>query len=276
MTVETVATAAAPSTRRGTATGAVWLVRDSWVEAIRHLRAMPRNPELLAFAAAQPIMFVVLFVYVLGGSIAVPGYPRYEQYLIPGILAQTVLWGTSFTSLGLAEDLSKGFVDRLRSMPISPAAIIVGRTISDAVRNAVTLVITVAFAFLVGFRLESTPLEAAQATLLLLAFSYAFSWIQAWIGLSVKSVEAANSAGLLWMFPLTFVSSAYVDPATMPGWMQPLAEHNPFTTLTDATRALYNGHSPGNDAWIALAWAAGITVVFAVVAARRFASVTDR
>ncbi|MFP3907338.1 MAG: ABC transporter permease [Acidimicrobiales bacterium] len=252
------------------------ILRDSWVEALRHLRAMPRSPELLVYAAVQPVMFVVMFVYVFGGAIMVPDYDDYKQFLIPGIFAQTVLWGSAFTGVGLAEDLTKGIVDRLRSLPIAQGAVLIGRTLSDLVRNILTFVMMIGLALLVGFRFDGTLSGAVSATLLLLAFSYAFSWIQAWIGLSVKTVEAANSGGFIWMFPLTFVSSAFVSPATMPGWLQPVAEHNPFTTLTDATRALYNGREAGNDPWIALGWAVAITVVFAVVATRKFAATAKR
>ncbi|MFP4512445.1 MAG: ABC transporter permease [Acidimicrobiales bacterium] len=252
------------------------ILRDSWVEALRHLRAMPRSPELLVYAAVQPVMFVVMFVYVFGGAIMVPDYDDYKQFLIPGIFAQTVLWGSAFTGVGLAEDLTKGIVDRLRSLPIAQGAVLIGRTLSDLVRNILTFVMMIGLALLVGFRFDGTLSGAVIATLLLLAFSYAFSWIQAWIGLSVKTVEAANSGGFIWMFPLTFVSSAFVSPATMPGWLQPVAEHNPFTTLTDATRALYNGREAGNDPWIALGWAVAITVVFAVVATRKFAATAKR
>jgi ABC-2 type transport system permease protein len=256
--------------------GPVWLLRDSWTEAVRHLRALPRNPELLVFATVQPVMFVLLFVYVFGGSISVPGYSDYTQYLLPGIFAQTVLFGSSFTGVGLAEDLSKGIIDRLRSLPMYQSGVLIGRTMSDVVRNLLTFVVMLLVAFAVGFRIEGTVAEAVAATLLLLFFSYAFSWVQAWVGLSVGSVEAANSAGFLWMFPLTFVSSAFVDPQNMPSWLQPIAEANPFTYVTDATRALYNGRSAGNDAWIALAWAVGITVVFAWLSARKFARSASR
>jgi ABC-2 type transport system permease protein len=256
--------------------GPTWLLRDSWTEAVRHLRAMPRNPELLLFATVQPVMFVLLFVYVFGGSITVPDYSDYKQFLLPGIFAQTVLFGSSFTGVGLAEDLSKGIIDRLRSLPMYQAAVLIGRTMSDVVRNLLTFVVMLLVAFAVGFRIEGTPAEAAAATFLLFAFSYAFSWIQAWMGLSVGSVEAANSAGFMWMFPLTFLSSAFVDPENMPSWLEPIAEANPFTTLTDATRALYNGRSPGNDGWVALAWSIGITIVFAWLSARKFARSASR
>ena len=265
-----------PAAEHDVPSGPAWLLRDSWTEAVRHLRAMPRNPELLVFATVQPVMFILLFVYVFGGSITVPGYSDYTQYLIPGIFAQTVLFGSSFTGVGLAEDLSKGIIDRLRSLPMYQSGVLIGRTMSDVVRNLLTFVVMLLVAFAVGFRIEGTVVEAVAATLLLLFFSYAFSWVQAWVGLSVGSVEAANSAGFLWMFPLTFVSSAFVDPQSMPSWLEPIAEANPFTKVTDATRALYNGRSAGNDAWIALAWAVGIIVVFAWLSARKFARSASR
>ena len=265
-----------PAAENDVPSGPAWLLRDSWTEAVRHLRAMPRNPELLVFATVQPVMFILLFVYVFGGSITVPGYSDYTQYLIPGIFAQTVLFGSSFTGVGLAEDLSKGIIDRLRSLPMYQSGVLIGRTMSDVARNLLTFVVMLLVAFAVGFRIEGTVVEAVAATLLLLFFSYAFSWVQAWVGLSVGSVEASNSAGFLWMFPLTFVSSAFVDPQSMPSWLEPIAEANPFTKVTDATRALYNGRSAGNDAWIAFAWAVGIIVVFAWLSARKFARSASR
>ena len=240
---------------------------------MRHLRALPRNPELLMFATIQPLMFVVLFVYVFGGSVTTP--IDYTQYVIPGIFTQTVLFNSAFTCVGVADDLSKGIIDRLRSLPMYPGAVLIGRTLSDVVRNVITFVVMFAAAYVIGFRIEGTILEALAATALMFAFSYAFSWIASWIGLSVGSVEAANSAGVIWMFPLTFISSAFVDPSLMVEWLQPIAENNPFTVLTDACRALYNGYDPGNDAWLALAWAIGITAVFSVVATRKFARSTS-
>lgn len=253
-------------------TGPSWLVRDIWAEAGRHLIATKRNPDLLVFATIQPIMFVVLFVYVFGGAIQIPGYSSYQQFVVPGIFAQTIVFGSAFTALGIAEDMQKGFIDRLRSLPMYPSAVLIGRTVSDLLRNTFTFFIMLIVGFVVGFRLEGGLGDAVIATLLLLAFAFAFSWIQALIGLSVKSVEAANSAGFIWMFPMTFISSAFVDPSTMPGWLQPIADHNPFTKVTNAVRALYNGMDPGADLWIALAWAVGITVVFATLSFRKFSS----
>jgi ABC-2 type transport system permease protein len=255
-------------------TGPIWLLRDTWTEALRHLRAIPRNPELLMFATIQPVMFVVLFVYVFGGAIDVPGMD-YKQYLLPGIFAQTVLFNSSFTAVGVADDLSKGIIDRLRSLPMYASAVLIGRTVSDVVRNVITFTSMLLVAFAVGFRFDGTLVEAAAATLLLFVFSYSFTWINAWVGLSVGSVEAANSAGFLWMFPLTFVSSAFVSVGDMPGWLQPVARNNPFTLVTNASRALYNGMSAGSDLWVSMAWAAGLTVVFAWLASRKYANSTS-
>ncbi len=251
-----------------------WLLRDSWTEATRHLRALPRTVDLLIFATIQPIMFVLLFVYVFGGSIEVPGFSSYKQYLLPGIFAQSVVFGSAFTSIGLAEDLSKGLIERFRSLPMAQSAVLIGRTISDLLRNVLTFVVMMVVAFAVGFRFRGSLAEAAAATALLLTFTYAFSWIQALIGLSVRSVEAANSAGFMWMFPLTFVSSAFVDTRNLPTWLQGFADANPFTIVTNATRALYNGRSPGDDLVISLAWAAGIIIVFASLSIRTFARST--
>lgn len=255
-------------------TGARWLLHDSWTEAMRHLRIVPRNIELLLFATVQPIMFVLLFVYVFGGSIVVEGFDDYTQFLIPGIFAQTVVFNSAFTGVGLAEDLQKGLVDRLRSLPIAQSAVLVGRTISDLVRNLITFVVMLVVAFAVGFRFEGSLMEALAATGILLLFSYALSWVQALIGLLVKSVEAANSAGFMWMFPLTFVSSAFVDPQTLPGWLEPVAKANPFTVVTNAGRALYNGLPAGATVWQSIAWSLGIAVVFAYLAIARFKRTT--
>jgi ABC-2 type transport system permease protein len=248
------------------------ILRDSWTEAWRHMIEIPRSPDLVLFTLIQPVMFVLLFVYVFGGSLVVPGYDDYKQYVIPGVFAQTALWGSAFTGVGVAEDMSKGLIDRLRSLPIHPSSVLLGRTISDFVRNIVTFVVMFAMALAVGFRFGGSVLDTVLATLLLFVFAYAFSWVQAFMGLSVSSVEAANSAGYVWMFPLTFVSSAYVDPESMPSWLTPIAEANPFTVLTDAGRALYNGQDPGSDVWLALLWAAGITLVFSTLSIRKFRS----
>jgi len=249
--------------------------RDASTEALRHLRIIPRNPELLGFTLIQPIMFVLLFVGVFGGAITAPGFEDTNQFLVPGIFAQTIVFGSSFTAIGLADDLQKGLVDRLRSLPVARSSVLIGRTFSDIARNSLTFIVMLVVALLIGFRFEGSLLGAIAGTALMLAFSYAFSWIQAWIGLSVGSVEAANSASFIWMFPVTFVSSAFVPPSTMPAWLQPIADHNPFTRLTNASRALYNGLDATPDLWWSLGWIAGITAVFSSVAVRKFAQVTS-
>jgi len=276
MTASPITTTDADALAADPPQGRIWMVRDSWTEATRHLKALPRNPELLVFAALQPIMFVVLFVYVFGGSINVPGYASYKQYVVPGIFAQTVLFGSIYTGLGIAEDLSKGFVDRLRSLPMVSSAVLVGRTMSDVVRNALSFTVMMIVAFVVGFRFEGSLLGAAEATLLLFLFAYAFSWVQAYTGLVAGSAEAVNSIAFLWMFVATFISSAFVAPENMPSWLQPIAEHNPVTIVTNASRALYNGRDPGSDPFVAQAWAAGITIVFATLSVRRYRTTTGK
>jgi ABC-2 type transport system permease protein/oleandomycin transport system permease protein len=152
--------------------------------------------------------------------------------------------------------------------------VLIGRTVSDFVRNCITFAVMLIVSFAIGFRFEGSLVEALVATLLLLLFSYSLSWVQALIGLSVKSTEAANSAGFIWMFPMTFVSSAFVPPSTMPGWLQPIAENNPFTIVTDASRSLYNGLPVGSDGWLTVAWSVGITAVFAGLSIRKFSAST--
>jgi ABC-2 type transport system permease protein len=255
--------------------GAIWIWRDSWTEAMRHLRAMPRSPEILVFSAIQPIMFVLLFVYVFGSSVQVPG-GDYTQYVMAGIFAQTVVFGTGFTAVGIAEDLSKGLIERLRSLPMWQPAVLVGRSISDLVRNLFTFAVMLVVAFAVGWSILGPLSYAVLATVLLLAFGYSLSWVQALIGVSVKTVETANSAGFIWMFPMTFISSAFVDPANMPPWLEAIANANPFSIITDVTRDLYNGVDPGSQLWVAIAWIVGITAVFATLTIRKFAQATRR
>jgi len=265
-----------PTDDRPDGTGLSRIVRDSFTEAGRHLRIIPRNIEVLIFATIQPVMFVLLFSFVFGGEIEIPGFDNYDQYLMPGIFAQTVVFGSAFTSIGIAEDLSKGFIDRLRSLPIAQPSVLIGRTISDLLRNVITFITMLVVAFLLGFRFEGSLLAALGATALLLFFSYGLSWVQALIGLSVGSVEAANSAGFIWMFPVTFVSSAFIEPSTLKyAWLRTVADWNPFTQVTNAARALYNGNPPGDSIWISLAWAVGMIVVFSFLATRKFNAASD-
>lgn len=273
--MSTTTATASPAVPTANTNSLAWFFRDSINEARRHLIAIPRSPELLIFSSLQPIMFVLLFRYVYDGSIEVPGM-KYVQFLLPGIFAQTVVFGSAFTGIGIAEDMQKGFIDRLRTLPIVQPAILVGRTFSDLARNLLTFAVMLAVSFLVGFRWEGGLVKGLVATALLLGFSYSFSWIQALVGLSVSNVEAANSAGFIWMFPLTFVSSAFVPTENMPAALAWVAERNPFTIATNAARALYNGlpeyggTSTSSLVLQSATWAIGITAVFGLASFLRF------
>lgn len=194
---------------------AYWAVADGWVLAKRNLIQIPRIPELLVFAIIQPVMFVLLFRYVFGGAIDVGG-ESYVNFLMAGIFIQTVAFGGVSTGIGLAEDLQKGLVDRFRSLPMAPSAVLTGRTVADLVRNFAVVVVMLLVGLLVGFRPEAGVAGWAASIGLLLLLSFAFSWIGATVGLMIRSVEAVQSAGFIWLFPLTFASSAFVQTDNMP------------------------------------------------------------
>jgi ABC transporter DrrB family efflux protein len=251
------ATSAAELERR---TGPRWMLADAWLMMFRLVRQIPRIPELAIFAIIQPIMFVLLFVYVFGGAINVPN-TTYVQFLLPGIFVQTVAFGGAATGIGMADDLQKGLVDRFRSLPMARSALLVGRTGADLVRNAISVVIMIIVGIATGFRFHGSVLEVAGGLVLLLAFEFAFSWIGVLIGLAVKTVEAAQSGGFIWLFPLTFASSAFVPVQSMPGWLQGFAQHSPVTVTVDALRGWFNGEPVGSTGWQAVAWIAGILAV---------------
>lgn len=238
-----------------------WTIADALVLAKRHLVQIPRIPDELIFSTIQPIIFVLLFRYVFGGAIAVSG-TTYVNYLMAGIFAQTVIFGATSTGIGLANDLQKGLVDRFRSLPMSKSAVLTGRTISDLVRNTFVVVIMWSVGLLVGFRPQGDVLSWFVAAGLLLLTSFAFSWISATIGLLVHSVEAAQSAGFIWLFPLTFASSAFVPTQSMPDWLRAFAEHQPVSLIVNAVRGLLLNQVDLTVILQALAWCAGILVVF--------------
>jgi ABC transporter DrrB family efflux protein len=249
-----------------------WWLNDAWVVTVRNLRRLPRQPEILVFALIQPVIFVVLFRYVFGGAIGqtIPG-GDYAQFLMPGIFLQTMLFGSvAATAIGTAEDMKRGIIDRFRSLPMSRSSVLVGRTTADVVSTAATIVAMVLVGLLVGFSFTGTALEAVGGLALLLLAGYAFSWLAALIGMAVKSVEAAQSAGLIWLFPLVFASSAYAPVETMPEWLQAFAEHSPVTVTIDTMRALFTGVSPGSDLWVSLAWMGGVLVLFMPLAVMRY------
>ena len=241
--------------------GLYWALADAWILAKRRLTQIPRIPDELIFATIQPIMFVVLFRYVFGGAITGAG-PNYANYLMAGIFVQTVIFGATTTGVGLAQDLEKGLIDRFRSLPMAKSAVLTGRTIADLVRNLFVVIVMLVVGLIVGFRPSGSPLAWVAAIALILLVSFAFSWISATIGLLVHSVEAAQSAGFVWLFPLTFASSAFVPVATMPEWLRGFANHQPVSVFVDAVRALLLGQAVGAEGWQSIAWCAAILIVF--------------
>ncbi|GLZ75902.1 transport permease protein [Actinorhabdospora filicis] len=219
---------------------------DGWVVAKRNLIKIKRVPDLLIFSTIQPIMFVLLFAYVFGGAIAVPGL-NYREFLMAGIFTQTVAFGSAITGMGLAEDMTKGIIDRFRSLPMSRGAVLVGRTTSDLINNVLVVAIMAVCGVIVGWRTHTDVLDVVGGFLLLFLFGYAMSWISATIGLSVRSVEVAQSAGFIWMFPLTFLSNAFVPTDTLPKVLQYVADWNPISAVVAALRDLW-GNSPEGTA----------------------------
>ena len=246
------------------------LVSDTLVLAERNLVRLPRSPDLLLAFTVQPIMFVLLFVYVLGGAISTPGYDDYVDFLIPGIIVQNVAFGGFTTALGLNEDLKKGLIDRFRSLPMARPAVLAGRTLADVVTNVLTLVTLLVTGLIVGFTFDATAGEIALGVVLLLVFGYAFSWVFALLGMLVSSPESANAVGFTVIFPLTFISSAFVPVESMPSALQWFAEVNPFTVVVDAMRALWLDAPAGDAIWGAFAWSAVILAIFAPLAVRRY------
>jgi ABC-2 type transport system permease protein/oleandomycin transport system permease protein len=248
----------------------VYATSDTLVLAKRSLLRIRRQPDLLVGFTIQPIMFVLLFVYVFGGAIETPGFDDYTDFLIPGIIVQSVTFGGFVTALGLAEDLKKGLIDRFRSLPMWRPAVLTGRVLADVGTNAVQLVIMFSVGFAVGFRFSAGFLSVVAGLVLLLLIGYAFSWVFAFIGLIASSPEASNAYGFTILFPITFISSAFVVTETMPGWLEPVAENNPFSTMVDAARALFLGTPAGNDVWGAVVWCAAIIAVFAPLSAWQY------
>ncbi|MYW05265.1 ABC transporter permease [Streptomyces sp. SID3343] len=238
--------------------------------ALRNLKHLARTPDLLMYALIQPVMFILLFRYVLGGAIDVPG-GDYGQFLLPGIFVQMVLFGSvAGTAVGVADDMSKGIMDRFRSMPVSRSAVLAGRTFSELARTLVAVVVMVVVGVLVGFRFDGDPMPMAGAFLLLFAFGYAFSWLAALIGMAVSGPEAAQAGGTAWLFPFTFISSVFVPVSSMPGWLQAYADHSPITVVVDTLRAWLSGNDAGSAAWQSVAWTAGIAAICAPLAVARY------
>ncbi|WP_142163172.1 ABC transporter permease [Cellulomonas sp. SLBN-39] len=225
---------------------------DTHVVAKRNLIKIVRVPEILVSVLISPIMFVLLFAYVFGGAIDPGDGVPYREFLIPGIFAQTVVFGATFTGAGIADDMQKGIIDRFRSLPMSQSAVLAGRTASDVVYNVLSLVIMALTGLLVGWRVRGSLLDAAAAFALLLAFSYAVSWVMALVGVLVPSVEVINNASFIVIMPLTFVSNAFVPLESFPSVLRTVVEWNPVSTLTQACRELFGNADPAaqvSDAW---------------------------
>ena len=250
-----------------------WTVSDSLVMTQRNLLHYLRVPTLIVFSTISPIMFVLLFRYVFGGAIPVPGF-NYVDYLMPGIFVQTIAFGATQTGVGLAEDLSRGMVDRFRSLPMARSAVLAGRTNADTLRNAFVTVLMVVVGYLVGFRFRAGMLPALAAVALVVLFGLAFSWISALIGLAIKDVESVQTFSFLWVLPLTFASSAFVPIDTMPGVLEAFARVNPITVIVDATRALSSGGPTTTKLFQSILWIAALLAVFIPLAVRKYRRVT--
>jgi len=245
------------------------LVTDTMVIAERNLMRIPRQPDLLLAFTVQPVMFVLLFVYVFGGAISTPGY-EYVDFLIPGIIVQNIAFGGFVTALGLAEDLNKGLIDRFRSLPMARAAVLAGRTIADIATNTLSVLVLLVTGLIIGFSFHANVVEILLGFVLLLLFGYAFSWIFALLGMVVSSPEAANSLGFIAVFPLTFISSAFVPTDSMPAALEWFADINPFTIVVNAMRSLWLGAPAGNYVWGAFVWSFVLIAVFAPLAVHRY------
>ncbi len=234
----------------------------------RNVKRNFRIPQLLVFSSIQPIIFLLLFNFVFGGAVRGTGSSKYINFLLPGILAQTALFGAIQTGVGLAEDLSKGVVDRLRSLPIARYAVLAGRTFADTVRNVFVITLMSIVGALLGFRIHQGIGKALMAVGLVLFFAYAMSWISGNIGLLLKDSETVQVAGFLWVFPLVFASSVFVPVGTMPHWLQVFARNQPVTQVVNAVRHLTQGGVIGGATavWLTLAWSVAIIVVFAPLA----------
>ena len=278
-------TASTPVARRRPVYG--WTLHDGLVVARRNLIQTIRVPELLFFSIVQPVIFVLLFAYVFGGAIPIPGDAAsnaYREYLMPGIFGQTVAFAAASSTVGLAEDMHKGIIDRFRALPMSPPGVLLGRTFADATRQVLVLFVLSITGYIVGWRINNGLWDAILAYALLLLFAYTVSWIGSWVGLYMPNPETANTAGLAWLFPLTFLSNAFVPITSLPSWLQVIAAYNPISTLVLATRELFgNPTGPQPDYWplqhpfaYTIISCVVLIALFATLAVRRYMRTTSR
>jgi ABC-2 type transport system permease protein len=263
-------------------TGVKQAVRDGLVVAGRNLRRVPRIPELAIFAIIQSIVFVLLFAFVFGGAIPLPGGGSYREFLMPGIFVQTVFFASVTTAVGMTDDVNKGLLDRFRSLPMARSAVLSGRALADLVYNTGILLVLMVSGFAVGWRVHTGVLEFLAGTGLLLMVTFAMSWIGVWIGLKVPSVEVANQVGFTFIFPLTFLSNIFVPPETLPSWLQPVAAWNPCSALTAATRELWGNPNPyladgfpaEHPILLTLGWTVVLLALFAPLGVRSYRSIS--
>jgi ABC-2 type transport system permease protein/oleandomycin transport system permease protein len=264
MTAATIAIPQTPSRSRF-----AWAFSDSTAIAVRNLITLKRLPQLLVFATIQPVIFVLMFRYVFGGAINVPGMD-YVNYLMPGIFVQTVTFGAMSTGVGLADDLRTGLIERFRSLPMARSAVLAGRTSADLVRNFFVVLLMLVVGVLVGFRPDATVGAFIGGLAIVLLFAFALSWVFALVGMSARNAEAAQAMSFPIIAPLVFASSAFVPVDTMPGWLQAFANHQPVSATVNAARGLMIGGADAADILQALAWSIGIIAVFAPLAVRRY------
>jgi ABC-2 type transport system permease protein len=251
---------------------------DGAVVAKRNLIKIKRVPEVLIWTTMSPIMFVLLFAYVFGRSIPMPGMD-YPEYLVAGVFVQTVIFGATFTGAGLAEDMTKGIIDRFRSLPIARSAVLVGRTASDILYNSISIFVMIMAGLVVGWRIRTGILEAIPGFLMLLLFAYAVSWIMAYVGLKVPSVEVVNNASFMFIFPMTFVANTFVRPEFLPGPLQTFAEWNPVSSVAQVARDAFGntGGLPPPEVWslanpiiYSLIWIGIILAIFIPLSVRQY------
>ena len=262
---------------------------DGFVVAKRNLIKIKRVPDMIVFTLMSPIMFILLFAYVFGGAIdQTGGGEGYREFLIAGIFAQTVVFGATITGAGLAEDVKKGIIDRFRSLPMSPSAVLTGRTLSDVANNVIVLIVMGLTGLLVGWRIRTSWYEAAWGFILLLVFAYAISWVMAWVGMLVPSPEVVNNASFMVIFPLTFVANTFVPLETLPEPLRTFAEWNPVSAVTQAARDLFGNPNPNpaapeptswalvNPELYTIIWAVAVILIFAPLANKQYRRATSR
>jgi ABC transporter DrrB family efflux protein len=275
MSTATTTTATAVARPTADAAGARWVLANIGTVTGRNLRRLVRVPTLLAFATAQPILFVLLFTYAFGGAIQPPGVEHYIDYLLPGLFVLAIGFGASQTGVAVAEDLATGMIDRFRALPMARSAVLAGRAAADALRNLFVLALMTGVAAAIGFRFHAGPAAAVGAIGLALLVGFAFSWLNALIGLLVRDAESAGLVGLFPVIILVFTSSTFVPIATMPGWLQAFAKANPITVTVDALRALCLGGPTAGPVWQALAWIGGLLAVTVPAAVLRYRHTTS-